>query len=176
MAPFESQSGATRAFPRHYEAKVRLDATPEAAFAHLDDFRKLSAHMEQPSPMLIGSRMSITSDAGGGRAVGSNVHMQGQLLGMTIVLDETVTRRDPPWEKAWRASRANLIVIGRYELGFRLSPDGSGSVLRVFVDYELPGGGVAKWLGRLLGDAYARWCVHRMVGDAARHFGSSVAG
>ena len=72
--------------PLHYESAVTLNAPPETAFAFLDDFKKLSAHMQKSSAMMMGSKMTITTDALDGRAVGSRVRMDGRMLGMTLSL------------------------------------------------------------------------------------------
>lgn len=147
-----------------------LQATADAAFAYLDDFKQLSAHMEQPSGMMLGSRMRIETDERGGRAVGSKVRMAGTLLGIPLALEEVVTQREAPLRKAWRTLDANLLVIGPYQLGFALEPNGATTRLRVRMDYDLPAKGAARWLGRLLGRTYARWCTARMAKDAASHF------
>jgi hypothetical protein len=55
-------------------------------------------------------------------------------------------------------------------MGFELLPRGGHSELRVFIEYELPQGAVARWLGRLFSGMYARWCTRRMVEDAVKHF------
>ena len=157
-------------FALHHESVVWLDAAADAVFDYLDDFRKLSAHMEAPSPMMAGSRMTITTDELGGRAVGSRVRMQGRMLGMGLSLEEIVTERDPPRSKAWRTVDARLLVIGQYRLGFQIQPDGERSRLRVVIDYRLPEEGPARWLGQMFGATYARWCTGRMARDAARHF------
>ena len=159
-------------FPLHHETSATLNASIEAAFAFLDDFRKLSAHMEKPSAMMLGSAMAIETDERGGRAVGSSVRMRGKVFGMTFELSEVVTEREPPLRKAWETVDARLLVIGQYRLGFALQPDGNRSKLRVFIDYCLPQGGFGRWLGRLLGGTYARWCTRRMASDAIKHFGS----
>jgi hypothetical protein len=158
------------AFPLHYESAVMLSAPPETAFAFLDDFKKLSAHMQKSSAMMMGSKMTITTDALNGRAVGSRVRMDGRLLWIRLSLEEVVTERLPPFGKAWRTVDAKLLVIGQYRLGFTLSPTGNRSLLRVFIDYELPRLGLASWLGKLFGKTYARWCTEQMVNDAAREF------
>jgi hypothetical protein len=160
------------AYPSHHESIVTLDALPEMAFAYLDDFRKLSAHMEKSSPMMVGSKMAITIDALGGRSVGSAVRMSGKVLGMRHSLEEVVTERTPPFTKAWQTVDSKLLVIGPYRLGFALSPRGHGSMLRVFIDYDLPQNGLARWLGKLFGRTYARWCTAQMANDAVAHFGS----
>ena len=55
----------------HHESQVLLQAPVERAFAFLDDFKALSAHMEKRSAMMMGSRMSTATDELGGRAVGA---------------------------------------------------------------------------------------------------------
>jgi hypothetical protein len=161
-------------FPLHYESAVTLNVPPETAFAYLDDFRKLSAHMEKSSAMMMGSKMKISTDALEGRAAGSRVRLDGKMLGMTLSLEEVVTQRDPPLKKVWQTVDAKLVVIGPYRLGFTLSPSGNRSLLRVFIDYELPRQGFARWLGKLFGKTYARWCVEQMTNDAAAHLGSAA--
>jgi len=64
-----------------------------------------------------------------------------------------------------------LLVIGPYELGFTLTPQGNRSLLRVFIKYDLPGGQPARWLGRLFAGIYARWCTGQMVRDAMQRLG-----
>ena len=51
-----------QSFTFHHETHARLRTSVPAAFEHLDDFRKLSAHMERPSAMMLGSRMEIFTD------------------------------------------------------------------------------------------------------------------
>jgi len=155
-------------YPRHYERSALLACSPEAAFAHLDDFRKLSAHMEQRPGMMAGSSMTIETDEREGRAVGSTVRMRGTMLGMELALTEVVTEREPPRRKAWQTTDARLLVIGPYRLGFKLDPEVGRTRARIFIDYALPER--MRWLGRLFGGIYARWCVDRMAADAARHF------
>ena len=147
-----------------------LDAQPRTAFDYLDDFTQLSAHMEKRSMMMMGSRMTIETDALNGRAPGSRVRMEGGVLGMKISLEEVVTEREPPFSKAWQTVDANLVVIGQYRLGFALSPRGDRSELRVYIDYDVPHKGVGRWLGKLFGKAYARWCTERMANDASARF------
>jgi hypothetical protein len=70
----------------HHETRTTLRTTVHAAFEHLDDFKKLSAHMEQPSAMMLGSRMQILTDEGSGRAVGSRVRMRGKVMSIPLSL------------------------------------------------------------------------------------------
>ena len=158
-------------FTFHYETHAVLRTSVQAAFEHLDDFRKLSAHMERPSAMMLGSRMQIFMDDGGGRAVGSRVTMTGRVMGLSLSLEEVVVERNPPLRKAWETVNARLLVIGQYRLGFELEPRGGACGLRVFIDYDWPRSSLARLAARLLAKNYARWCTQRMIDDAAQHFG-----
>ena len=60
-----------KSLPRHFENSEKISAPAAAVFAHLDDQRRLSAHMSQSSWMMVGSRMDFEFDASEGRAVGS---------------------------------------------------------------------------------------------------------
>ena len=144
-----------------------LGAPLEACFAWLDDFHQLSAHMEQRSGMMAGSSMTIETDDAAGRAVGSRVRMRGRVLGVKLALTQVVTEREPPRRKAWQTIDERLLVIGNYRLGFELVPEGVGTRARIFIDYALP---ERRWLGRLFGRIYARWCIRQMAADAARRF------
>lgn len=160
-------------FALHHETNVTLDATPDVAFAYLDDFSKLSAHMAKRSLMMMGSSMRIATDELEGRAIGSKVRMEGRMLGMSLSLKEVVTVREPPLRKAWETIDTDLLVIGPYRLGFELAPTEHRTRLRVFIDYDLPRSGPARLLGRLLGKVYARWCTERMARDASHNFESA---
>lgn len=155
-------------FARHHESAALLSAPIGEAFAYLDDFRQLSAHMAKPSAMMLGSRMWIETDASDGRAVGSRVRMSGRVLGMRLALEEVVVERQAPRCKAWETVDTDLLVVGPYRLGFELEPAGQSTRARVFIDYALPE--KRRWLGYLFADAYARWCTERMAADAMRHF------
>lgn len=159
------------ALPFHFECSVLVNAPAEAVFSRLDDSRLLSAHMSGSSWMMAGSRMRVELDASEGRAVGASIRMAGRVLGVALSLEEVVTERNPPRRKVWETIGApRLLVIGPYRMGFEVTPQGGTSLLRVFIDYALPVAPPARWLGRIFGDFYARWCTQRMAGDAEEHF------
>lgn len=158
-------------YPFSAETRVRVDASPDALFAFLDDHRNLSAHMEQKSWMMMGSRMEIRLDEGAARSVGSKFGFTGSVLGIPLSVEEVVTERDPPGRKEWATIvEPTLWVIGRYRMGFRIEPRSDWSVLTVFIGYDLPQRLGTRWLGWLLGGFYAKWCTNRMANDAARRF------
>lgn len=162
-----------RVFPEHREASASIAAGQAQVFAWLDDQMRLAEHMQKPSPMMGGGRMSYTFDKDKGRAVGSRSVMRGRAFGLELSVEQEVTERQAPRRKAWRTmGRPRLVVIGPYEMGFEVEARGQASRLTVWIDYQPPSrGGV---LVRLLGRLYARWCVEQMVGDASRRFGRAI--
>jgi uncharacterized membrane protein len=154
----------------HYASTVTLNAPIDIVFSYLDDFKKLSAHMEQSSGMMMGSKMTIDMDAREGRVVGSKIRLHGKMMGMTLSLEEVVIERQPPLRKVWETINVKLLVIGQYRLGFELTPKGSATNVQMFIDYDLPEKPPARWLGRLFGKIYARWCTESMRKDAVKHF------
>jgi polyketide cyclase/dehydrase/lipid transport protein len=162
-------------FPYHDESAAVVHAPAERVFAHLDDPRSLSAHMGESSMMMMGSRMSIDVDASGGQVVGSKIHMYGRVMGIPISLEEVICEREPPFKKRWETiGTPKLIVVGHYRMGFDVTPRDDSSLVRVFIDYSLPIGFVGRWLGRLFGPVYAKWCTRRMTRDAAERFQSEL--
>lgn len=161
-------------FPFHFESKVEVNASADAVFLVLDDPKRLSAHMSKSSWMMAGSRMVIELDAAEGRSVGSKIRLSGSVLSIPIWVEEAVTERTPPLRKVWETKGApRLLVIGHYRIGYEITPQDNSSALRVFIDYALPHTLPARWLGKMFGALYARWCTDRMTSDAARHFNQS---
>ena len=157
--------------PVHFRSDVELDAQANAVFSHLDDHSRLSAHMTQPSWMVVGSRMAIEFDASKGRAVGATIRLRGGVLGIPLSVEEIVTERRPPLRKVWATTgRPRLLVIGSYRMGYEITPKARSLKLRVFLDCALPDGPISHWVGRLFGNFYARWCTQRMANDATAHF------
>lgn len=165
----------TRLLENHYEVQAPVDAPAAAVFEHLDDPRRLGAHMGRSSWMMAGARMQYQFDEAQGKAPGASIRLSGKMLGLRLVVDEVVTRHEPPWAKSWRTvGRPRMLVIGAYEMGFEIQPRPAGCSLKVFIRYSLPTGR-CRLAGWLLGGWYARWCVRSMVRDAVRHFASGSA-
>ena len=167
---------AARALPFHAETSLVIGAAPEQVFELLDEHERLSSHMTKSSWMMAGSSMTITTDEAHGKAIGSKISLSGTVLGISLQVDEVVTDRQPPWRKTWATiGSPRLLIIGPYAMGFSLSGQARGSLLRIFIDYELPESGLARLLGRLFARVYANWCTSRMAVDTAEHFRSPKA-
>ncbi|MFA5937782.1 MAG: hypothetical protein WC809_00380 [Sinimarinibacterium sp.] len=148
---------------------VRADA--ETLFSYLDDHRRLSGHMTESSWKMGGGRMTIELDEGQGRLIGSHIRLGGRLFGLGLYVEARVISRDPPVRKVWETvGEPRLLVIGRYRMGFESIATPGGRQLQVFIEYDDPLSGVPRVLGKLLGAAYARWCVRQMVEDAITQF------
>lgn len=157
-------------------ATAHIKAPVTSVFHFLDEQSNLSSHMNERSWMMMGSTMDIFMDEQRTRAVGSRFGFTGQILGIPLRVDEAVIAREPPTRKTWETiAEPTLWVIGRYEMGLELSPTTPGSVLRVFIRYNLPASGFPHLLGKVFGRAYARWCISRMVDHARKQF-QPVAG
>ena len=117
--------------------------------------------------------MDTSVDDGHGKETGSHIRMNGNILGMNLSLDEVITHREPPRMKVWETvGSPKLLVIGHYRMNVKIEPQESESVLRVSIDYDLPT--TKRWLGRLFGGAYAKWCVQQMLDGARDHFATKT--
>jgi hypothetical protein len=161
----------SQVYEKHAEDTADIACSPQELFEFLDDHRNLSLHMNSGngSPMMGGGQMKLVLGEDAGKRVGAHVIMRGRAFGFDLYLDEVVTERVPAQTKIWQTVHVDLVVIGAYELGFRIHPRDSGSRLTVWIDYDLPDR--RKWLGRLGGPAYAGWCVRQMMRSAVSHCG-----
>jgi hypothetical protein len=158
-------------YDRHEEATTDVAAEPDTVFDFLDDHANLSSHMARRSWMMLGTSMDLFIDDGGAKSVGSRFGFSGRMFGLPLRVEQIVTGRQRPMRKVWETvGNPGLWVIGAYQMGFEISPVARGAKLRVFLDYSLPSRRFERLLGKLLGPAYGRWCVGRMVSDAVAHF------
>lgn len=153
------------------ETTTEVHAAPNRLFDHLDDQARLGSHMEKPSMMMMGGRMTYEFDGAKGRAVGSVIKVAGSFLGIRLFIEEVVTERDPPRRKVWETrGQPRILIIGPYRMGFEITPSAAHSSLRVFIEYDDPPSPVGRILARAFAPVYARWCVRRMADDARLHF------
>ena len=153
---------------------VQVRAPPGDVFAFLDEHARLTSHMGKRSLAMGGGSMAVEFDEGRGKVVGSKLRLVGTAFGIRLGVEEVVIERVPPHRKSWETvGEPRLLVIGPYRMGFIIENLGQTSQVTVFIDYELPRRAPWRWLGKMLGRAYARWCTERMAGDAAAHFAPS---
>ena len=82
-----------------------------------------------------------------------------------------MTDRTSPWRKIWRTvGEPRLVVIGSYAMGFEILAQNGDSRLLIWIDYDLPRRGWARYLPALAA-FYAKWCVRQMIDDAIGRFG-----
>lgn len=118
-----------------------------------------------------GGGMQVQFDAKQGKGIGARIRMFGRVLGMELSVDEIVTVYQPPSRKTWESvGTPKLLVIDAYRMGFEIEARSEQAQLCIYIDYDLPQPGAARWLGRLLGPYYARWCVEQMLDAAINKF------
>lgn len=155
----------------HYEESLIIPTKAEDLFSFMDDHRNLSAHMNKSSWIMGGGKMETWVDEGKGQKVGSHIKMGGKVFGINLFLDEVITHHEPPFHKEWQTmGKINLLVIDHYTLGFEIKPQDSSSLLRVYINYNLPKSAKTYWLGLLFGKMYAKWCVKQMIKSPRDHF------
>lgn len=153
----------------HCEESKFIPADAAKVFAFIDDHKNLSSHMDKPTWTMGGGRIDTSIDAGRGQEIGSRIRMSGKAFGIRVFLDEVVTRREPPRLKIWETvGTPKLLVVGDYRIKVEVDSQGSGSVLRVSIDYNLPPTNI--WLGKLFGGYYAKWCVQQVIKDTYKNF------
>ena len=105
-----------------YESIAVVRAAPAELFAFADDHSRLSSHMSKSSWMMGGGSMSIETDSGGGKAVGSKLTLRGVVFGLQLQVEERVTERIPPYRKVWATEgKPKLVVVGPYQWVSRCS-------------------------------------------------------
>lgn len=154
-------------YSHHYEQKRVFSASQREIFDTADNHSNLTAHMGSSSMMMAGASMSTQIDEGKFQKVGSQLHMEGKILGVKIFLDEAVTKREPPDLKVWETvGSLRLVVIGPYQMGFEVEPNDDKSTLKLFIDYQMP---KSRLLGQLFGGWYAKWCLNQMFKGVENH-------
>ncbi len=167
MAVRRKQPGCETVYSFSKDAETSVPAPPEGVFAVLDDPLRLGRHMAKPSAMMLGGSMRYGLGPDQGRAVGSVIRMDGSVLGVSLSIVERVVERVPPRRKVWETvEEPRLLLFGRYRLGFDVLPEGAGSRVRAFIDYDLPQAALGRALGSFGAHAYARWCLERIMIEA----------
>lgn len=159
-------------FDQHYShAAVEFDAPAQQVFAQADEHALLASYMTRRSWMTGGGRMSIQSDTGRGKQVGSRLQLEGRMFGIRLAVEEVVTEYLPPHRKVWQTvGTPRLLVVASYRMGFNVTRLPQTTRLEVFIDYSLPKSAGTRWLGVLFGTCYARWCTRKMAMDLAAQF------
>lgn len=156
-------------YKRHYEDSSVVPAGAAEIFAFIDDHVRVMSHMNKPSLMMGGGRGDISFDDGHGQKVGSHIRMSGKAFGITVFVDEVITRYEPPRIKIWETvGTPKLLVIGHYRMKAGIEPQEDVSLLRLSIDYDLPK--TNAWLGKLFGRYYVKWCVQRVIKDTHSYF------
>lgn len=158
---------------RHYEESTIIPSSPDKIFNYVDDHSRFSSHMSKSSWMMGGGSIKVFTDEDHGQKVGSHIRLSGSAFGIPIALDEVVSRYEPPYTKIWETvGTPKLLIIGHYVMGIKIKSQGNQSLLRVFINYDLPT--TNTWLGKLFSGFYAKWCVQQMINGVRNEFSTSL--
>jgi hypothetical protein len=151
----------------HLSQAIRIAASPQAVFDHVDDIHNTGWHMEKSSMPMMGSRMNVEVLSKNRTGLGATYRWTGKVLGMTLDFTETVVKWVKNKERVWRTiGDAKIIIMANYEMAFLIKPVDAGSELTVQIRYELPRDLFGRLLGLLLANWYSKWCLANMTNDA----------
>lgn len=163
--PFAVQGIATLRI--HYEQSIDIKANPNEVFAFMDDIHNTGWHMEKSSMPMMGSRMEVEVLSKNSNGLGATYRWTGRVLGLPLDFSETVVTWLKGKERVWRTiGEPKIIIMGHYEMSFKLRPVLEGTNLTVSIDYELPKAPFWKFVGWLLAGWYSKWCLNNMCKDA----------
>lgn len=155
--------------------EVEIMASPEKVFAHLDDINNVGWHMSEKSSMpMMGSRLKleVIDDKKG---VGATYRWKGSVMGMTVDIQETVTKWVRDGEKTWQTiGKPKMIVMSGYTMHLSLTGTDKGTRVVFEIDYSLPKTPWGWIIGKLLARRYAKWCLQRACEDAKRTLESTA--
>ncbi|QEM07131.1 hypothetical protein DIU31_027840 [Mucilaginibacter rubeus] len=96
---------------------VLINSTPEKVFNQMDDFSKTGMHMSESSMMMMGSKLRLEQISSNPTGLGAAYRWYGKMMGMTIDLNETVTKWQPPQLKEWETTgEAKIIIMSWYRM------------------------------------------------------------
>lgn len=104
-----------KTYKRHYEDSALILANATDIFAFIDDHVRVMSHMNKPSLMMGGGRGDISFDDGHGRKVGSHIRMSGKAFGITVFVDEVITRYELAVSSLKRDTRDELGREGGFQ-------------------------------------------------------------
>lgn len=82
--------------------------------------------------------MGIELDADKGRAKDSCIRLRDRGIEVPVSVEEVVTENEPLFRKVGETMGIlKLEVIGHYKVGFEITPQGTFSLLRVFMNYNM---------------------------------------
>lgn len=148
-------------YKNHYTESTFIQAQPEEVFKYVDDHEKYYSHVMKFSKML-GGQMALEMDEKQGQAVGSHIHLAGQVFGKSLELKEVIVERTPPHTKIWETvGTPQFLIVGQYRYRLQIEPQNAGSKLTITFDSDPPirSGSVR----RMLSDFYSKQCAREMV-------------
>lgn len=148
---------------------ISIHSTPEEVFSQMDDFSKTGMHMSESSMMMMGSKLKLEQLSQMSTGVGAKYRWYGKMMGMTIDLNETVTKWQPPKLKEWETvGEAKIIIMSWYRMWFEISPDENRTIAKLSISYLPPKEWYYKILSFFFAGWYCNWCLNNMLNDTKK--------
>ena len=150
-----------------FQKQIVISSTPEKVFSQMDDFSKTGMHMSQSSTMMMGSKLKLEMLSANPTGIGAKYRWYGKMLGMTIDINETVTKWQPPVFKEWETvGDAKIIIMSWYRMWFEIIPTEKGTIAKLSISYLPPRQWFYKILSFFFAKWYCNWCLNNMLNDS----------
>lgn len=148
---------------------ILIHSTPEKVFSQMDDFSKTGMHMSESSMMMMGSKLKLEQISQMPTGVGAKYRWYGKMMGMTIDLNETVTKWQPPQLKEWETiGEAKIIIMSWYRMWFEIYNAKNGTIAKLSISYLPPKQWFYKILSFFFAGLYCNWCLNNMLNDTKK--------
>lgn len=148
---------------------ILIHSTPEKVFSQMDDFSKTGMHMSESSMMMMGSKLKLEQISQMPTGVGAKYRWYGKMMGMTIDLNETVTKWQPPQLKEWETiGEAKIIIMSWYRMWFEIYNAKNGTIAKLSISYLPPKQWFYKILSFFFAGLYCNWCLNNMLNDTRK--------
>ena len=127
--------------------------------------------MSESSMMMMGSKLKLEQRSKNSTGVGAKYSWYGKMMRMTMDLNETVTKWQPPKLKEWETvGEAKIIIMSWYRMWFKISPAENVPIAKISIQYLPPKQWYYKILSFFFANWYCNWCFNNMVNDTKKNF------
>jgi len=150
-------------------------ASPKEVFHVIDDLGVTGMHMMKSSMMMMGSKLHLEFITESKSGLNSAYRWTGRMLGMKMDFTVRVTKWMEGEEKIWETvGDTKLIIMSSYKMHLKVYPVATGTEALLSISYEQPASFFNKMLCFLFANWYCRWCLRKMLGDAAKSLEHSL--
>ena len=126
-------------------------------------------HMSKNSFMMLGSKLNLQQISQNAKGLGATYHWFGTIAGMTIDINESVTRWEPPFLKEWETVvEKKIIIMSWYNMRFELMSTANDTIAKISISYLRLDNLFYKALSYLFATLYCSWYLNNMLNDTKK--------